>query len=121
MEVSPKMPRSSAPKSKVAVTPAAKVIEPAQWIDERATEKATRAARARHASGRRRHIDPTTCERDYSQDEIEFMNAMNLYKKSSGRAFPTWSEVLEVLRSLGYEKQAFLKQFAPDQDDPSSV
>jgi hypothetical protein len=31
---------------------------------------------------------------------------MNEYKQKSGRMFPTWSEVLEVLRSLGYEKFA---------------
>ncbi|MBI1311180.1 hypothetical protein GC176_07720 [bacterium] len=53
---------------------------------------------------RRRQIDPTTCERDYSQDEVEFMNAMNDYKRRSGRQFPTWSEVLEVLRAMGYRK-----------------
>ena len=35
---------------------------------------------------------------------IKFMKAMNDYKQSSGRMFPTWSEVLEVLRGLGYEK-----------------
>jgi len=34
------------------------------------------------------------------------MMAMNEYKHQSGRMFPTWSEVLEVLRSLGYEKVA---------------
>ena len=55
-------------------------------------------------SGRRRFVDPTTCERDYSQAEMEFMLAMNSYKQQSGRMFPTWSEVLEVLRGLGYEK-----------------
>ena len=53
---------------------------------------------------RRRHIDPTTCERDYSGDEIEFMKAMDDYKRDSGRMFPTCSEVLEVIRSLGYLK-----------------
>jgi len=36
--------------------------------------------------------------------EMEFMQAMQEYKQKSGRMFPTWSEVLEVLRSLGYEK-----------------
>jgi hypothetical protein len=36
--------------------------------------------------------------------ELEFMQAMQDYKKSSGRMFPTWSEVLEVLQSLGYRK-----------------
>jgi hypothetical protein len=53
---------------------------------------------------RRRQIDPTTCERDYTPDEVEFMNAMNTYKRTSGRMFPTCSEVLEVIRALGYAK-----------------
>lgn len=51
---------------------------------------------------RRRQIDPTTCERDYTDDEVEFMNALDDYKRASGRMFPTCSEVLEVVRSLGY-------------------
>src|SRR5262245_53870051 len=55
---------------------------------------------------RRRQIDPTTCERDYTQAEIEFMTAMDKYRRESGRPFPTWSEVLEVLLSLGYERVA---------------
>jgi hypothetical protein len=58
----------------------------------------------RRKVSRRRQIDPTTCERDYSLDEIEFMQAMDSYKRSSGRMFPTCSEILEVIRSLGYAK-----------------
>ncbi len=53
---------------------------------------------------RRRQIDPTTCERDYSAEEIEFMQAMDAYKRTSGRMFPTCSEILEVIRGLGYGK-----------------
>ena len=53
---------------------------------------------------RRRQIDPTTCERDYTADEIEFMDAMDAYKRANGRMFPTCSEILEVVRSLGYER-----------------
>jgi hypothetical protein len=75
-----------------------------EWINRKATELATRAANARQLSGRRRFVDPTTCEREYSKAEMEFMMAMNEYKRRSGRMFPTWSEVLEVLQSLGYEK-----------------
>lgn len=60
----------------------------------------------RRRQDRRRQIDPTTCERDYSDGEIEFMRAMDDYKRKSGRPFPTWSEVLEVLMSLGYRKVA---------------
>jgi len=55
---------------------------------------------------RRRQIDPTTCERDYTNDEIEFMKAMDQYKRDNRRPFPTWSEVLEVMRALGYRKVA---------------
>jgi hypothetical protein len=54
---------------------------------------------------RRRQIDPTTCERDYSPEEIEFMAALDAYKRRSGRMFPTCSEVLEVFKGLGYEKR----------------
>jgi hypothetical protein len=75
-----------------------------EWINRKATEQATRAANARQLSGRRRFVDPTTCEREYSEAETEFMLAMNDYKRRSGRMFPTWSEVLEVLQGLGYEK-----------------
>lgn len=53
---------------------------------------------------RRRQIDPTTCERDYTNVEVEFMQAMDEYKRANGRMFPTCSEILEVLRDLGYEK-----------------
>lgn len=55
---------------------------------------------------RRRQIDPTTCEREYSGPEIEFMHAMDEYKRSSGRMFPTNSEILEVLLKMGYRKIA---------------
>jgi hypothetical protein len=67
---------------------------------------------------RRRQIDPTTCERDYSQDEIEFMAALDAYKRTSGRMFPTCSEVLEVLRGLGYEKRSLAP---PTQEETPTV
>jgi hypothetical protein len=55
---------------------------------------------------RRRQVDPTTCERDYNEEEIAFMKAMDQYKRDNRRPFPTWSEVLEVLRALGYRRVA---------------
>ena len=74
------------------------------WVNRRDIEQAARAAKARKISGRRRFVDPVTSDRDYSKDELEFMFAMYEYKRESGRMFPTWSEVLEVIRELGYEK-----------------
>ncbi len=80
--------------------------QPQEWINRRASAQATRAANARQQSGRRRFVDPTTSEREYTEAEMEFMLAMNEYKRRSGRMFPTGSEVLEVLRDLGYVKPA---------------
>jgi hypothetical protein len=65
-----------------------------------------RSGKDRRDGERRRQIDPTTCERDYNTEEIEFMKAMDQYKRDNRRPFPTWSEVLEVLRALGYRKVA---------------
>ena len=59
---------------------------------------------------RRRNIDPTTCERDYSYDELEFMQALDEYKRASKRMFPTCSEILEVLHTLGYTKDVILNE-----------
>jgi len=73
--------------------------------DESGTSVAAPPAKtSRPKVERRRQIDPTTCERDYTDDEIEFMKAMDKYKRTSGRQFPTWSEVLEVVRDLGYNR-----------------
>ena len=68
-------------------------------VERRAVERRVKVAR-------RRQIDPTTCERDYTTEEVEFMHALDLYKRTSGRMFPTCSEVLEVIRGLGYEKKS---------------
>src|SRR4051812_11232002 len=72
--------------------------------EEAADEPAGPAMERRQKVNRRRQIDPTTCERDYTDQEVEFMNALDEYKRKSGRMFPTCSEVLEVINSLGYVK-----------------
>lgn len=72
---------------------------------------------------RRRQIDPTTCERDYNDQEIEFMQAMDDYKRQSGRMFPTCSEILEVMMKLGYRQVAEASElmFDPNEDKKKAV
>lgn len=53
---------------------------------------------------RRRRIDPTTFEKQYTNDEMEFMNAMQRYKVQSGKAFPSHGDVLRVAYELGYRR-----------------
>ncbi len=37
-------------------------------------------------------------------DVIEFITAIDDYKRLNRRPFPTWSEVLDILKGLGYER-----------------
>jgi hypothetical protein len=37
-------------------------------------------------------------------DVLEFIHAIDLYKRVNQRPFPNWSEVLEILKGLGYSR-----------------
>ena len=39
-----------------------------------------------------------------SDAELEFIKAVNEYKQRYNKPFPTWSEILHILKSIGYEK-----------------
>ena len=70
----------------------------------------TRGAEARRPEKRvrkerRRRIDPTTFEKQYTDDELEFMNAMQRFKERTGKPFPTHGEVIKVAVALGYRKR----------------
>jgi hypothetical protein len=49
-----------------------------------------------------RHIN----EYPLAPDEMEFINAVNAYRTRHMRPFPTWSEVLHIVKALGYTKPA---------------
>ncbi|MEM8710780.1 MAG: hypothetical protein AAGG01_07495 [Planctomycetota bacterium] len=38
-------------------------------------------------------------------DVLEFIQAIDDYKRLEGRPFPTWSEVLDIVKELGYQRQ----------------
>ena len=92
--------------SRIAAAPDRRVHQVPVAVERRVCERRAKVSR-------RRQIDPTTCERDYSPDEIEFMSAMDDYKRRSGRMFPTCSEVLEVIKSLGYVEEESDRSRAP--------
>jgi hypothetical protein len=46
---------------------------------------------------------PQTAEID--AEVLEFIEAIDRFKKQNGRPFPSWSEVLTVLRELGYRRE----------------
>ncbi len=59
----------------------------------------------RRGPGRRRAEDRRSAEEGEMTDEqFEFLMAINEYKKLNKKAFPSWTEVLDVIKALGYRK-----------------
>jgi hypothetical protein len=55
--------------------------------------------------GRRRSDERKSAEEGQMSDEqFEFLMAIDEYKRKNTRPFPTWTEVLEVIKALGYRK-----------------
>jgi len=61
----------------------------------------------RRGPGRRRTDDRRSAEEgEMSDEQFEFVMAVDTYKRLNNRPFPTWTEVLEVVKQLGYRKVA---------------
>jgi hypothetical protein len=61
----------------------------------------------RRGPGRRRSDTRREAEEGEMTDELlEFVLAIDEYKRMNSRPFPTWSEVFELIRYLGYRKVA---------------
>ena len=41
-----------------------------------------------------------------SKDELEFVQAIEKYKKEKGKLYPSWTEVLAIVKELGYVQNA---------------
>jgi hypothetical protein len=55
--------------------------------------------------GRRRSDERKSAEEGQMSDEqFEFLMAIDEYKRKNTRPFPTWTEVLEVIKALGYRR-----------------
>jgi hypothetical protein len=61
----------------------------------------------RRGPGRRRTESRRAAEEgEMNPEQWEFLQAINEYKQVNGRPFPTWSEVLDVFKAIGYRKVA---------------
>jgi hypothetical protein len=43
-------------------------------------------------------------EGEMNKEQFMFLMAIDAFKRSNGKSFPTWTDVLEVIRKLGYRK-----------------
>ena len=74
------------------------------WTNPTRVARSIRATEARNQSGRRRLVDPTTCDRDYSAAEMEFMQAIQTYKQRAAGCFRPGARFWRCLQGLGYQK-----------------
>ena len=73
----------------------------------------------RRGPGRRLTDERKSAEQGQMSDEqFEFLLAIDEYKKKNTRPFPTWTEVLEVIKAIGYRKVAEPQSLKPFIKDP---
>lgn len=61
----------------------------------------------RRGPGRRLTNDRKSAEEgNMSDEQFEFLMAIDEYKRKNTRPFPSWTEVLEVIKALGYRRVA---------------
>ena len=89
----------------MAITRSKRARKPGRPATARPTKArpASRAARPAAADvDEPERSSPQLAEVD--ADALEFIAAIDRFKKEHGRPFPSWSEVLMVLRQLGYRR-----------------
>ena len=75
----------------------------------------------RRGPGRRLSDDRKSAEEGQMSDEqFEFLMAIDEYKRKNTRPFPTWTEVLDVIKALGYRKVAEPQSFEQTKKEQKS-
>jgi len=64
----------------------------------------TNLERRRGPGRRRTDFMKAAEEGDMTQEQFLFVMAIDAFKRVNGKTFPTWTDVLEVIRKLGYRK-----------------
>ncbi len=79
----------------------------------------TNLERRRGPGRRRTDFMKSADEGEMTQEQFLFIMAIDAFKRVNGKTFPTWTDVLEVIRKLGYRKTmaSELKNLGPNVED----
>ena len=72
-------------------------------------KKATSTRTSSRSAKRRSPKAPPEDGELLEYERLQFLRAMDKYKRQSGKTFPSWTEVLSVLRDIGWVSPARLK------------
>lgn len=79
--------------------------------------QASGAERRRGPGRRRSDFMKAAEEGEMTEEQFLFLMAINAFKEANGRHFPTWTDVLEVVRLLGYRKTMPSELSLPNAED----
>lgn len=77
----------------------------------RAPERRSQFDRRRGPGRRRTDYRRDAEEGHMNEEQLEFIKALDEYKRVNNRPFPTWTEVLDMVLYLGYRKVAPIGEF----------
>ncbi len=82
------------------------VVDRRSGADRRdmSTPDATNLERRRGPGRRRTDFLRAAEEGEMTAEQMLFIQAIDAFKRVNGKTFPTWTDVLEVVRKLGYRK-----------------
>lgn len=66
-----------------------------------------RSLRVERGPGKRRSEERRAAEEgEMTAEQFEFIQAVAEYKRINNKPFPSWTEILEIVKALGYRKSA---------------
>ena len=71
---------------------------------DRRVVRGTGLERRRGAGRRRSDFAKAAEEGEMTHEQFLFVMAIDAYKRVNQKPYPTWTEILEILRKLGYRK-----------------
>ena len=81
------------------------VVDRRTGLDRRELKGSAKDLERRRGRGRRMTDFLRAAEDgEMTQEQFMFLVAIDAFKEANGRTFPTWTDVLEVVRKLGYRK-----------------
>lgn len=82
------------------------VVDRRTGIDRRSLEEDTDTNLERRRGPGRRRTDFLRAaeEGEMTQEQFMFVMAIDTFKRVNNKTFPTWTDVLEIIRKLGYRK-----------------
>ena len=109
----PKQPEGTSPESQ-------EVVDRRLGIDRRelAAPSATNLERRRGPGRRLTDFVKSAEEGEMNKEQFLFLLAIDAFKRVNHKTFPTWTDVLEIIRKLGYRKTMSMElQLGPRAND----